>query len=424
MKKARFLFLSIGKGICISIVSAIVFLALFELGLRIAGHLYFSARMGPGESIGVFKKEKEDYVILCVGDSFTFGGELARQYTYPAQLQSLFRERDPGLRARVINGGVCEHNSSQVLSGIPLQIRRYKPEVIVLLVGSANRFNFVGLHKQDKNSAYAKTKDFIYNLRIYRVFKITALNLRLKILKFKLARQKGKILTDDTLKQKSLVFALMPEVSMEERTAEANYRLVMYLYSLGKYNDASRLYDKYTRDERDLDLLAYHLSLFTEDIYRYRNLSLEEKIDNYQEALSRDPVSNDSPWLSVNLRLLKQMRNEYSEEIIDKWRRDDLDKIISLCVNNGVRVIIQQYPFPYPDADRALSDMAAKYSLPLVKNSEVFSVLLRKEDRKKYFLDDSHCTMEGYGVMAENLYGVIKANLLFKEDPDGRQKEQ
>ncbi|MBN1913919.1 MAG: hypothetical protein JW788_05915, partial [Candidatus Omnitrophica bacterium] len=197
---------NIGKGICISIISTIFFLVLLELGFRIAGYVYFRSRMSPQESICVSEKEKGDHVILCVGDSFTFGRGAAREDTYPAQLQSIFRERDPDLRVRVINGASCEYNSSQVLSDLQEQIRRYKPDLIVLLVGSANRFNFVGLYKQDKkNSAYTKIKDFVYGLGIYRAFKIVTLDLRLKILKYRLTREEDKILTDWLTDQKNLL---------------------------------------------------------------------------------------------------------------------------------------------------------------------------------------------------------------------------
>ena len=63
--------------------------------------------------------------ILAVGDSFTFGAEVADPQTWPAQLQQL-------VRRRVINGGVSGYGFDQIVLRAEALAPVYKPEAIVV----------------------------------------------------------------------------------------------------------------------------------------------------------------------------------------------------------------------------------------------------------------------------------------------------
>jgi len=201
----------------IFIFSFIFFLSLLELGLRIIGHFYYTSRIQTevtsyteeksetNEEIApkfghIIREDSEDlqeykmilnkkhsefdkntYTILCIGDFYTFGGEVSNKETYPNQLQDLLNFNSSTQKFKVINGGACEYNSRQVLKRLPYLIKRYNPDAVVLLVGASNKFNFA-LYDMKGSSILGS----IRSLRIYKMFKIIRLNLAQKTFRWKI----------------------------------------------------------------------------------------------------------------------------------------------------------------------------------------------------------------------------------------------
>jgi len=84
-----------------------------------------------------------------------------------------------------------------------------------------------------------------------------------------------------------------------------------------------------------------------------------------------------------------------------------LGKIVEFCQENNIKLIIQNYPYPYFSVNKTLEELALKHSLPFVDNQSVFDNLVKKEGREKYFFDSDHCTPKGHDVMVENVYNVL-----------------
>ncbi len=101
----------VGTKLIISAVSLLFFLGILETGLRIAGRIY-SGRI-TAES-GSYVKDGDYITILTIGDSYTVGGAVAREDSYPSILQEKL-SAEVKEYVRVINGGICEANSTQVL---------------------------------------------------------------------------------------------------------------------------------------------------------------------------------------------------------------------------------------------------------------------------------------------------------------------
>jgi len=171
--------ISLGIKIGISIFSFIFFLGLLELSLKIAGHIYIK---GTILNTREYADTGSVYNILCIGDSYTVGGAVKPKLSYPKQLQKLLSQ-NYSMNINVINGGICESNSSQALERLSKLVKGYKPNCAILLIGSANRFNLLGYQEYKGNK-----KDFIAKLQIYKMFKILAVSLKEKILKWKLNR--------------------------------------------------------------------------------------------------------------------------------------------------------------------------------------------------------------------------------------------
>ena len=76
-------------------------------------------------------------VVLCVGDSWTFGDASSNpaEKSYPAQLEDLLAAAVPGAGWAVVNRGVRGHDSRDVLRKLPSQLSRYEPRYVYILVG-------------------------------------------------------------------------------------------------------------------------------------------------------------------------------------------------------------------------------------------------------------------------------------------------
>ena len=99
--------------------------------------------------------------VLCVGDSHTYGVMVEREEAYPARLQHHLGAA--GLPARVWNLGIPGQNSRQVLHRLPDYLRRYRPHVLAVFVGTNNGWN-VG-ERNEERSAWRR---LAYRIRIVR----------------------------------------------------------------------------------------------------------------------------------------------------------------------------------------------------------------------------------------------------------------
>ncbi|MHB8155114.1 MAG: tetratricopeptide repeat protein [Candidatus Omnitrophota bacterium] len=167
---------SLKVKILIAVASLIFFLALLEIALRIIGHVYLSR-----ETIHYGDLKSSDYVILCVGDSFTWGGSVTRDETYAAYLSKLLNSRSPQKKFLVINKGKCEYNSSQVLKSLPRWFKEYRPNMVILLVGSSNRFNPWGYNSYAAPSFLSNLKDTFDSLRLVKMLRLIAVNFKAKL---------------------------------------------------------------------------------------------------------------------------------------------------------------------------------------------------------------------------------------------------
>jgi hypothetical protein len=110
-----------------------VFFIFLEVVLQ-AARLATSSREGPAALA-----HPGAPVILCVGDSHTYGYLLPPQDSYPARLQARLDRR--GLSASVVNAGVPGMNSSQMRRRLPELLARYHPALVIIQSGSNNDWN-------------------------------------------------------------------------------------------------------------------------------------------------------------------------------------------------------------------------------------------------------------------------------------------
>lgn len=145
-----------------------VLLVLLEVGLRIAASLVERERGGA----------RGETTILCLGDSHTFGLHVPPSLSYPALLQ---RELDPSARAiGVVNYGVPGRNSAALLRQLPEYLQSVAPDLVLVLVGFNDSWNFDGANPSETADDLASAADepsFLEGLRIARLFRLARLNL-------------------------------------------------------------------------------------------------------------------------------------------------------------------------------------------------------------------------------------------------------
>jgi lysophospholipase L1-like esterase len=153
-------------------------LVLLELILRLLGSLYLGtpdfSKAGAGHHFN----------IVCLGDSVTYGWGVDRALTYPKQLEKMLNQKGSGDYFKVFNLAVPGTNSSQHLQYLRDIFEKNKSiGLVIILTGANDPWNFAQSHidkfvgKQGLAGTMGlKLQILLADLRIYKMFKILALN--------------------------------------------------------------------------------------------------------------------------------------------------------------------------------------------------------------------------------------------------------
>lgn len=157
-------------------IQLIIVLLIFEVGFRLAAFLKDRVLM-PKQAIS-----KEAFTILCVGDSTTEGLGVSTELSYPVCLQRFLDQNVPERKFKVINIGKGGMNSSQVLNRFKNNLEKYRPNLVLLLVGINDSWNMneSNIWMFDKSSSINKVKlnlDLaLSRLKVYQFAKLLILS--------------------------------------------------------------------------------------------------------------------------------------------------------------------------------------------------------------------------------------------------------
>jgi hypothetical protein len=99
---------------------------------------------------------------------------------------------------------------------------------------------------------------------------------------------------------------------------------------------------------------------------------------------------------------------------IEQWIIYDVGKVIKICKDNGIKIILLDYPSREKASD-ILYNIAKVNSVPFVGNYHKFKGLLDKGSiEAEYFAPDEHCNTEGYALMARNIFDKIVQEQMFE----------
>lgn len=143
----------------------------FEGILFFVGAFYGQHSQKTQEINRAFKGEKT-FTIMCVGNSHTHGAGAQKGEGYPEQLQKMFKDRYPNVSVSVVNKGISNATSTNILTHIRSWVEEVRPDVVTLRIGEPNEWNYSDFHTYLKRKQLRQEKwtDFFWRLRSVRFF--------------------------------------------------------------------------------------------------------------------------------------------------------------------------------------------------------------------------------------------------------------
>ncbi|MCL4234586.1 MAG: hypothetical protein KJ042_08710 [Deltaproteobacteria bacterium] len=454
--------------IAMGLISLIASLALAELGLRFTSKLYFRSEYGlDGPHVHGADRSKDVRTVLCVGDSFTWGGAGTPDETYPAYLAKILNAAGGPVRWRVINRGICESNTSRHRQEIEGWLREYKPDVVVLLAGSANRFNPWDYDLWADRSAGHALASWFAHLRIVKVARILHLNgfgqsfaeavfpaaNRFAFWEMQRAKWRESAETDaagplreiwraESSGRRADAIAIGRAAIDRGEADDAIYCSVAWLLAEdGNETEATSLSDvardRFPDSRIVRNFQAAYSARRCEQLLLRRN-AYDDGVAQCLDALDLVPTAfpiyyGITKYFDRQSRFSARMVYDRLESVAERhpevldygwfhdylaifrdkdaweagvrgWMWDDLNEIAETCARQQVSTIVLNYPVDYPLANGTLRELAEARGLAFVDLRATFAEL---EPRSRYLLDDDHCTSEGHRVMAEAVAAAL-----------------
>jgi tetratricopeptide (TPR) repeat protein len=180
------------------VAGIVVSLVFLECVLRIVGFLNVKRSDIP-------KQHHDSYVIVSIGDSYTVGSGAPFDKSYPRQLEAMLNAKAKTKRFHVINRGIGSYNTTQILNEFRnILSKDIKPDLVVVLCGGANYWNYWGFHNTLKEGGFtAKIADYMYRVRIFKLAKLLFLKIKEK--------------NEDSIAASKAVSFVMPKASVDDQ---------------------------------------------------------------------------------------------------------------------------------------------------------------------------------------------------------------
>jgi lysophospholipase L1-like esterase len=400
-------------------------LLLAEAVLRLGGLFYYQAWMRQESEVlrqqeeYEFKKREEEIKVspahrtrlrvLCLGDSWTFGQGAGPGYSYPAQLQSRLDKDSPG-RYQVYNLGVPGNTSGMLLKYLSRHLKRYKPHVVVILIGMNDFHNPWVSQLYDLRDNPSGLGSFLTNLRLYKLSWLGLAELRRRLAS---CRRRG----SDIKRQIDA-----RSIQESNRYAQEGFRLSVAGRIDPAQQSLKRALELNPANEMALVHLG-HLNLMTGKV--------AAGLNNYERLLELNPYTECRGLIFRDLFLIYQHRGAYKDRIeqlikripSDKYfqnpgpfilnprkmagiLRENLEEALNLIKSQAATPVLQTYyAKPGPGPNGIIRAVSARLGIVLVDNYRVFKAM---PDSSTYFVEDGHPNQAGYRLIAEGVYRALK----------------
>ncbi len=390
---------------------------------------------------GWLRPSADARVVLCLGDSYTACPGVARNETYPAQLEQQLNAGSPTGRFQVLNLGLNGQNTTILKNELPANLQKYRPDVVVLLTGGANVWDLTGYQAFVRgDSVSARALDLLGRIRVYKLARLvvfgfqgrhlgeepkpvatplpprpkrTAAGLEegfraLQRVDYATAercfRQALAVDPKDAAAWDGLAMVCTETSRIEEgiRAGEEAIRLdpTCAVY----YDHLSRLYDLNRQGDKAIECLLTGLERGDDRYDRDEKvrllqhlLSMASREDLARMAGRLQEIAATRPQLQPFLTYSRPASAGLPRAV--EWVARDLEQIIGTCRSQGIPVVLMNYPH---QANGGLSPVfatvARRLSLHFVDNRQSFQGL----PADQYFLPDGHCSRIGNARVASN----------------------
>ena len=446
--------------------SIIFFIGLFtavlllEIGLRIVGIIHLKSAVSEQELLTT--GENSHYTILCLGDSFTYGVGASQEKSYPRQLENLLNSRAKGKIIRVVNRGIGGSNTTLVLSELQDNIAVVKPDLVILWAGISNYWDYTGFYEYlQGKTLFSLMGDNFCRMRVYKLIKILFHDLKNKVNRglFNKAGENnndtqvldlrysgypdgviGKVwnyLSEGKCSEAINSFKKGIKLNPEE---SSNYVGMGWIYKErepGDKEEAIRWFKKGIKansyDSRNYTGIAdvYRLQRkYTEalkwfkkaieinprHLLNYRGIA-EATIETkrYEEVIE---FLEETGNPSIAKSYIEIFKREKINEQITNWIKFDIKKIIKICQDKKIKIILLNYPdvIGRGKINQAIKEIAKEYFLPFVGNHQKFKELWNAGEKQENFYSLGHCNAKGYEIVAKGIYDEIMGEKMLDED--------
>ncbi len=399
-------------------------LVLAELSLQIAS--IGAQRLREARAGGARLPSDGRFRILCLGESTT-APHMGSAQPWPEQLERILNERSGRPGFAVFNEGVAGTNSLVILSRLPGQLRKYRPHLVVSMIG-VNDGRWFGV--RTAKPAEGLLAHAASGLRLPRLLRtiqeylasggrsapapgwadLSALRARISALE-----RRGRI------------------SEAEKLVARARDEFPEHPWPHVKLSDIRERQGR-LRDAEDSLLRA--VCLRPENAWVHRRMAeflerrgrLEEAAEPLERAMRLEP-EDPQPSLRLAEWLARQGKMEEARARLGRYLGNGrlrigysggstravtaahYDQIRSLVQGSGAKLACVQYPTLDPEELRRLFTRPCDL---LVSNRENFREALRNSRYEEYFVDVisgqrgwGHCTEKGDRLIAERLAGLI-----------------
>lgn len=418
------------KRLITVLLGIVTCLFVLEIILRIVGCFYTAKNITEKK----YRNNPHDYIILCIGDSFTEGMGAPLGKGYPQQLENLLRNEIKGKEIKVINKGRITFNSSMVLARLDYWLKQINPDLVVLLVGSSNSWNMWGYKKfLGKRSVFIKIQDVLFTFKVVKLIALLTQNFQDK----SESTHEGSPIEDNIPPEARDWFVkgwnaqnkgtLREALSWFRKITEHHPDCVFGYICAGVVCDqmknraeAKVWFKKAVEKNVSGDLLHSQVySAFVLNCWQDQKITKED-IKFLRRFEKQHPVVNDLLAMIPKFSKKKMFNSEVSE-----WVAFDVEEMIALCKKRGITLAVMNYPRKLDmqffgirkDVNSTLKEVAMKHGVIFVDNQKAFEELfLKSELSPSFFAPDGHCNEKGYGVIAHNVFSrIIKANWLKTE---------
>lgn len=394
----------LGK-LLLSLSGVVLALLLTEAGLRRLA-LLMQHREAPSASSAHFR-------VLCVGDSFTFGLGSENHKGYPEHLQEMLESRLGEGASSVFNRGVPGYNSSMVADRLPAWIEETRPNLLILLVGHNNSWNYKDLHLEGLSGESSASLRFARGMGELRVVRLLQLAFRWELGETSARRslspaaesyfkwQKDKEKREKSSRERAEI------ESQLERVPNDLYALVKLAHiaeSEGQLSESRSLM------ERAMALDPSRVVQIRESQKSIERWHEDQRRQGLGVPMQQAPSILAEVFAAMNLPEATSPEVLYSRqrEILESVLRADLIAMTQLARSSGASVLFCGYASHSKTGGPILESVATELGAPFVDQERDFERrIMEGTPRAELFVLDGHCRSKGYRLMAENLLPIV-----------------